>query len=99
MEFALPETAEVVSGRKNIKTTKKSVEKQTWENSWVVGAGNGVRAESFKENLQNKPVGRGETFPQTFLNNHVELFSVPSFVAVSGNLGGIVPLVDDGLSS
>ena len=35
-------------------------------------AGKTVRAESFQQNLQNKSVGREETFLQTFLINHVE---------------------------
>ena len=54
-------------------------EDRLWKNSWVRGtaggrevAKNGVRAESFQQNLRNKSVGRGETFLQTFLNNHVE---------------------------
>ena len=55
-------------------------EDRLWENSWwVVVAENGVRAESFQQNLQNKSVGRGETFLQNFLINHVELFSLPTF--------------------
>ena len=62
-------------------------------------AGNGLQAESF-QNLLNNPVGREETFLQTFLVDHVKLqFSVPTFVAVSGNLGGKDPTVDDVLSS
>ena len=43
-----------------------------WENSWLGVAENGVRAEPYQRNLQNKSVGRGETFLQTFLNNHVD---------------------------
>ena len=35
-------------------------------------AGKGVLAESFQQNLQNKLVGREETFLQTFLINHVD---------------------------
>ena len=49
------------------------------ENNWAKGAaggrevaGNGVRAESFQENLQNKSVGREETVLHTFLIIHVE---------------------------
>ena len=54
----------------------------------------------FQQNLLNNPVGREETFLQTFLVDHVKQhFSVPTFVAVSGNLGGKVPIVDDLLSS
>ena len=59
-----------------------------------------LQAESFQQNLLNNPVGREETFLRTFLVDHVkEQFSVPTFVAVSGNLGGKVPIVDDVLSS
>ena len=31
-----------------------------------------LQAESFQQDLQNKSVGREETFLQTFLTNHVE---------------------------
>ena len=58
-----------------------------------------LRAESFQQNLRNKSVDRDETFSQTFLINHVEQLSVPNFVAVSGNLGEKIPVVDDVLSS
>ena len=51
------------------------------------------RGESFEQNLLNNPVGREETSLQTFLVDHVKHFSVPTFVAVSGNLGGKVPIV------
>ena len=37
-----------------------------------------MHAESFRLSLQNKPVGREETFLQTFLINHAE-FLVPTF--------------------
>ena len=58
---------------------QKVLEDRLWERGWVKGAaggrqvaGNGVQAESFQQNLQNKSVGRGVTFLQTFLINHVE---------------------------
>ena len=58
------------------------------------------RGESFQQNLLNNPVGGEETFLQTFLVDHVkQQFSVPNFVAVSGNLGRKVPILDDVLSS
>ena len=62
-------------------------------------AGNGVRAESFQQNQQNKSVGRGETFLQTLLINHVKFFWYQPFVAVSGNLVGKVSVVEHVLSS
>ena len=43
-----------------------------WENNWIVVAGKEVPAELFQQNLQNKAVGREETFLQTFLNIIVE---------------------------
>ena len=61
LEIAVPELAEVVSGRKNIKTAAKSVGRQTLRKQWVVVAGNGVRAESFQPNLQNESVDRGKS--------------------------------------
>ena len=54
-------------------------EDRLWENSWVAVARKRVRAESFQQKLQNKSVGRGEIFLQTFLINHVEKFLVPTF--------------------
>ena len=58
------------------------------------------RRESFQQNLINNPVGRKETFLQKVLVDHVkQQFSVPTFVAVSGNLGRKVPIVDEVLSS
>ena len=72
VEFAVREIAGIVSRWKNVETAAKSVGKNFWENNWVVVARNEVQAESFQQNLQNKPVCREETFPQTFLINHVE---------------------------
>ena len=54
MELAAPETAEVVSGRKNFKTLQRVWEDRLWEKSWVVVAGKGMQAESFQQNLPNK---------------------------------------------
>ena len=38
----------------------------------VVVAEKRLQAESFEQNLQNKPVGGEETFQETFPINHVE---------------------------
>ena len=51
-------------------------EGKRWKNSWVLVAGKRLQAESFPQNLHNKPVGPGETFSQSFLINYVEQFSV-----------------------
>ena len=78
LEVAVSEIAEVVErgGRKSFKTAAKSVGK----NNWVKGSGKGLQAESFQQNLLNNPVGRKETFLQTFLVEHVkQQFSVPTF--------------------
>ena len=77
LEFAVPEIAEIVSGRKNFKTAAKSVGKKTLRKQLVEGKN---RGESFQQNLLNNLVGREETFLQTFLVEHVEQqFSVPTF--------------------
>ena len=72
LEFAVPEIADVVSGRKKLKTAAKSVGRQTLRKQSGKGSQKKVPAESFEQNLQNKPVGHEETFLQTFLNNHVK---------------------------
>ena len=79
MEFAAPEISEVVSGGKNFKTAAKSVGRHILINSWLVVARKGLQAEPNQQRLQNKPVGREETFSQTFFINHVEQFLVPNF--------------------
>ena len=96
LEFAVPETAEVVGGRKSFKTAAKSVGNKTLKNNWGVVVN---RGETFQSNQLNNPVGCEETFLQTFLVDHVKQFRYQPFVAVSGNLGGKVPIVDDVLSS
>ena len=80
LEFAAPETGEVISGRKSFKSAAKSVGRQTLRKQ--LGEGNRKRTatESFQKNLQNNPVGREETFLQTFLVDHVkQQFSAPTF--------------------
>ena len=72
LEFAVPEIAEVVSGRKNLKTAAKSVRRQILRKQLGSCSRKRLRAESFQQNMQNKSVGREETFSQTFLINHVE---------------------------
>ena len=62
-------------------------------------AGKGLRAEFFQQNLQNKSFGRQRLFYKHFSlvmssNSRYQLF-----VAISGSLGGKVPVVDDVLSS
>ena len=68
----MPEIAEVVSGRKSFKIAAKRMGRQTLAKQLVVVAAKRLRAESFQQNLQNKSVGREETFLQTFLINRVK---------------------------
>ena len=75
----MPELAKVVSGRKKFKTAAKCVGRQILRIQLEKGAaggrevaGDGVRAESFQQKLQNKSVGFEETFLQTILINHNE---------------------------
>ena len=112
LEFAAPEIGEVFSGRKSFKLAAKSVGKKTLKKQLGQGSrrrrepkayGREVvnRKESFQQNLLNNAVGREEIFLQTFLvdtmsNNN---FRYQPFVAVSGNLGGKLPIVDNVLSS
>ena len=85
LQFAVPETAEIVSGRKNFKTAAKSLGRQTLRKQLGRGSKKRKGAIVGKElaygrqgsrvlpaKLQNKSVGRGETFLQTFQINHVE---------------------------
>ena len=74
LEFAAPEVEEVSSGRKSFKSAAKSVGKQTLKKQLGKGAAEEVvnRRESFQQNLLNNPVGREETFLQTFLVGHVK---------------------------
>ena len=62
-------------------------------------AGTGLQAEPFQQNLQNKSVGHEETLLQTLLLIMSTNFRYQLFVAVSGSLGGKVPIVDVVLSS
>ena len=82
LEFAAPEIGEVFSGRKSFKSAANSVGKQTLKKQLGEGSRREVvnRRESFQQNLLNNPVGREETFLQTFLADHVkQQFSVPTF--------------------
>ena len=72
MEFAVPEIADVVGSRKTLKTGAKSVGRQTLKKQLGKGSIKKVQEESLQQNLQNKPVGRGELVLQTFLINHFE---------------------------
>ena len=99
LEFAVSEIAEVVSDRKNYRTAAKSVGRQALRKQLGSGTRERVRADSFQQNLKNRSVGRRETFYTLFSLIMSSNFRYQLLVAVSGNLGGKVPRVDDVLSS
>ena len=85
---------DVTSCRNYFKTAAESVEKQILreyvrsggkkQKTSIKGENTGLRHEgrqpkSFQQNLENIPVGREETFVQTYLLSHVEKFSALSF--------------------
>ena len=67
--FAVPELQRLLVVEGKSRQLRRVWEHRLWENSWVVVAGKRVPAESFQQNLQNKSVGREETFLETFLIN------------------------------
>ena len=79
LKFVAPGIAEVVSGEKNFKIAAKSVGGQTLRKHLGSGSGKRLQAGSFQQSLQNKPVGREETFLRAFLISHIEKFSLPTF--------------------
>ena len=64
---------------KNSRQLRRAWDDKLWENYWVVVARKRVPAESFQQALENKSVIRKETSLKTFLINHAESFSVPTF--------------------
>ena len=72
LEFAVPQIAEVVSGRKNFKTAAKSVGRQTLRKQ--LGSGSRKRSASRVFPTKSaKQISRSRRdFLQTFLINHVE---------------------------
>ena len=73
------ETPVVVRDRENFKTAPKSVGRQTLRKQFVSGRRKMTASRVIPKKSAKKSVGREETFSQTFLLNHVERFSVPSF--------------------
>ena len=61
LEVAVPEIADVVSGKKN-QTAAKSVARHTLKNKWIVVAAKRLRTQSFQRSLRNKPVGHKKFF-------------------------------------
>ena len=55
--FAVPETADFVGGKKNLKTFAKSVGKQTLRKLLGSGSRKKIASKVIQQNLPNKPVG------------------------------------------
>ena len=100
LEFAVPEIAEVVSGRTNFKTAAKSVGKQTLKKT----IGWREQENDCKQSHSNKIYETNQSVAKRHFYKHFSLLMSNNsryqpFVAVSGNIGGKVPIVDDVLSS
>ena len=72
LQFSAREIWEVVGGRKISWQLQKLWEGKFWENSWVVVTGKKLHAKAFQRNRRIKPIGRDETFSQTFLTYNVK---------------------------
>ena len=114
LEFAVPQIAEVVSGRKNFKTAAKNVGKQTLrkelgegsrtrtadsrKRKGVIGVRQASKIHSSKVCKTNQSVAK-RLFYKHFSLIMSSNFRYQPFVAVFGNLVGKVPVVDDVLLS
>ena len=99
LEFAVPEFVDVAGGRKNFKTTAKSVGRQTLTKQLGIGSRKKSARKNIPKSLQNNPIGREETFLENFSLIMSSNFRYQLPVAVSGNLGRKVLVIDDVLSS
>ena len=100
LELAVPEIAVVVSGRKNIKTAAKTVGRQTLRKQLESGSRRMIASRVIPKKLHNKTIGREEIFFEKLFSLIMSGdFCYQPAVAVSGKLGGKVPVVDDVLSS
>ena len=79
LEFAAPEIAEVVIGRKNFTTAAKCVARQTLRKQSGSGSRKKTASRLIPTKSAKKPFCRQETFLQTFVINHGEHFTVPTF--------------------
>ena len=80
---------------------RQTLRKQSGDGSRRRAAGNKKRSASrvIPTKSAKKSVGRGETFYKQFSLTMSIIFRYQPFVAVSGNVDGKVPVVDDVLSS
>ena len=101
LESAAAEIGEVISGRKSFKSAAKSVRKQTLKKQLGEGShrrngGNEQRRIIPTKSTKQSSRSRLKNFSLIMSNNN---FRYQPFVAVSGNLGGKRPIVDNVLSS
>ena len=68
-KFGAPESSKLVSGGNNFKTPAKSVGKHPLTKHLGSSRRQKLRTESFQQTLENKPVGRENTFLQTTFFN------------------------------
>ena len=100
LKFAVPEIAEVVSGRKNFRTAAKSVGRETLRKQLGEGSRRKRSASRVIPTKSARQITRSRRdFYKYFSLIMSSNFRYQPFVAVSGNLGRKVPVVDGVLSS
>ena len=97
LEFAAPEFGEVICGRKSFKSAAKSVGKQILKKQF--GSGSKQRRIFPTKATKQSNWSRRDIYKHFSFIMSTNNFRYHPFVAVSGNLGGKVPTVDDVLSS
>ena len=97
LEFAVPEVADVVGGKFFFKTAARSVGTQTLRKQ----LGCGKQKRTFQSKIRSETVGHPQTFYWYCKLKLTNLKNIryQIFVAVSGNAGVKVPVVNDVLSS
>ena len=100
LEFAAPPIAEDFIGRKSFQTAVRSVEKKTLKKQLGEGSRSKHRRIFPAKLTKQSSPSRGDIFTkQVSLIMSNNNFRYQPLVAVSGNIGGKVPTVDDVLSS
>ena len=98
-DFAAPEIARFVSGRKNFKTAAKIVGRQPLR-KLLTGSRKGTASRTIPTEFAKQiSQSRRNIFYKHFSLIIPSNFRYQPFGAVSGNLGGKVPVVDDDLTS
>ena len=97
LELAVPENAEVVSVGRNFKKATKNVGRQTLRKQLGSGGRKKLQAESLQQNRFSKT---NQSVAKRQFYKHFSLimsrnFRYQPFVAISGNVGGKILVVDD----